>query len=524
MPDMPVLVPVTYRPLTIGTGILAAAARDPDKIALVDGARRYTYAALVDRMARLADAVHARFGLAHGDHVAIVGPNSSEYLEVLAGLSEAGLACATLSHRLNATELGDICTDACAKVLFAHESCRAQVEQARLPQVQHIVWFGPAYEALIAEAKPVWPSRAGEWDVFCIPYTSGTTGRPKGVLLSHRSRALAFAAMASEYDCFGPDDSFLAIAPLAHGAGAAFALAPLFFGGTCELLPKFDPAVVVSKLGSGGFTGVFLVPTQFHAMFELDPAFLQAHRRTGLKSMISNASALPQAMKEKIVALWGEGILNETYGCTEVGLSTNLRPADQLRKQQCVGKPFAFTFVRLLDDDGNEVPRGEVGELFTISPYLFNGYWQDGRRVVPPTRDGWFSAGDMARQDDEGHIYIVDRKKDMIVSGGINIYPRQIEEVLYRHPAVGEVAVVGVPDPKWGERLKAYVVPRAGTQPSADELIAHCTVELSAYKVPREYELIDALPRNATGKILKRLLSAAAARGEPWAPAGAVAS
>jgi long-chain acyl-CoA synthetase len=225
-------------------------------------------------------------------------------------------------------------------------------------------------------------------------------------------------------------------------------------------------------------------------------------------------------MKEKIVALWGEGILHETYGCTEVGLSTNLRPPDQLRKQQCVGKPFAFTFVRLLDDDGNEVQRGEVGELFTISPYLFNGYWQDGQRVVPPTRDGWFSAGDMARQDDEGYIYIVDRKKDMIVSGGINIYPRQIEEVLYRHASVGEVAVVGVPDPKWGERLKAYVVPSGGARPTADELAAHCSAELSAYKVPREYELIDALPRNANGKVLKRLLSAAAARGEPW-PAAA---
>ena len=516
MPDVTVLVPVTYRPLTIGTGILSAAARTPDKIALVDGERRYSYRELADRMARLADAAYHRLGLVHGDHVAIVGPNSSEFLEALVGLSEAGIACATLSHRLSAVELGDICTDACAKLLFAHQSCRAQVEQARLPQVREIVWFGDDYERLIAAAKPQWPSRAGEWDVFSIPYTSGTTGRPKGVLLSHRSRALAFAAMASEYDCFGPDDSFLAIAPLAHGAGAAFALAPLFFGGTCELLPKFDPVAVVTRLGSGRFTGVFLVPTQFHAMFEQDPAFLQAHRRTALKSMISNASALPQAMKERIVALWGEGILNETYGCTEVGLSTNLRPADQLRKQQCVGKPFPFTFVRLLDDDGNEVARGEVGELFTTSPYLFNGYWKEGRRVVPPTRDGWFSAGDLARQDDEGYIYIVDRKKDMIVSGGINIYPRQIEEVLYRHPSVGEVAVVGVPDPKWGERLKAYVVPRAGAQPTAEELIAHCSTELSAFKVPREYELIDALPRNANGKIMKRVLSTAA----PTIPAG----
>jgi long-chain acyl-CoA synthetase len=512
MPDAPVLVPVTYRPLTIGTGILAAASRSPDKLALVDGERRFSYRELTERMARLSHAAYTKLGLAHGDHVAIVGPNSCEFLETLAGLSEAGIACATLSHRLSAAELGDICTDACAKVLFAHPSCRAQVEQAKLPHVREIVWFGEQYERLIAAARPEWPSRAGEWDVFAIPYTSGTTGRPKGVLLSHRSRALAFAAMASEYGCFGPDDSFLAIAPLAHGAGAAFALAPLFFGGTCELLPKFDPAAVVTKLGSGRFTGVFLVPTQFHAMFELDPALLQANRRTGLKSMISNASALPQAMKEKIVALWGEGILNETYGCTEVGLSTNLRPADQLRKQQCVGKPFAFTFVRLLDDDGREVPRGEVGELFTISPYLFNGYWQDGKRVVPPTRDGWFSAGDLARQDDEGYIYIVDRKKDMIVSGGINIYPRQIEEVLYRHPAVGEAAVVGVPDPKWGERLKAYVVRRAGTHPTPDELVAHCAAELSAYKVPREFEFIDALPRNANGKVLKRVLSESAAK------------
>lgn len=508
MPDTPVLVPVTYRPLTIGTGILAAAQKFPDKVALVEGSHAFTYREFESRLVRLANAAFAQLGLAHGDHAAIVGPNSYEFLETLIALSEAGVACATLSHRLSTAELGDICTDSSAKVLFAHESTRAQVEAASLPHVRKIVWFGAEYERLVASGAPQWPSRAGEWDVFAIPYTSGTTGRPKGVLLSHRSRALAFTAMASEYGCFGPDDRFLAIAPLAHGAGAAFALAPLFFGGTVEILPKFDPAAVVTKLGSGSFTGVFLVPTQFHAMFELDDALLQANRKTGLKSMISNASALPQAMKEKIVALWGDGILNETYGCTEVGLSTNLRPADQLRKQQCVGKPFAFTFVRLLDDDGDEVPRGEVGELFTISPYLFNGYWQEGKRVVPPTRDGWFSAGDLARQDDEGYIYIVDRRKDMIVSGGINIYPRQIEEVLYRHPAVGEVAVIGVPDPKWGERLKAYVVPRAGAAPTVDELIAHCSTELSGYKVPREYEMIDALPRNANGKVLKRELVA----------------
>jgi long-chain acyl-CoA synthetase len=519
MPDVTLKVPVTYRPLTIAAGVLAAARRTPRKVAIVEGERQLTYARLAERMARLANAATTRLGLAHGDHVAILGPNSFEYLEAIVGLSEAGLACATLSHRLNAAELGDICTDARAQVLFAHESCRAQVEGATLPHVREVVWFGPSYEALLAAAAPAWPERrAGEWDPFTIPYTSGTTGRPKGVLLPHRSRTLAFAAMAAEYACFGPDDRFLAIAPLAHGAGAAFALAPIFFGGSVELLPKFDPVAVVEKLGSGNFTGVFLVPTQFHAIFQLDSAFLESHRRTALKSMISNASALPQAMKERIVGLWGDGLLHETYGSTEVGLSTNLRPPDQLRKQQCVGLPFAYTQVRLLDEDGRDVPPGEIGELFTISPYMFNGYWQDGARFVPPLRDGWFSAGDLARQDDEGYVYIVDRKKDMIVSGGINIYPRQIEEVLYRHPSVGEVAVVGVPDPKWGERLKAFIVPRGDARPCAEELIAHCGTLLSAFKVPREYELIDALPRNANGKVLKRVLAASAARAAAGAP------
>ncbi|MCZ8129844.1 MAG: class I adenylate-forming enzyme family protein [Steroidobacteraceae bacterium] len=508
MPDRPILVPATYQPLTITGAVLAAAVRTPEKLAVVQDQRSYTYRALAERMHRLGAAARHRLGLAHGDHAAVVGPNSLEYLEAVLGLADAGIACATLSHRLSATELGDICTDARAKVLFADPSCRAVVESAELPGVREVVWFGEDYERLLAAHAPEAPPREpGEWDVFAIPYTSGTTGRPKGVLLSHRSRALAFATMAAEYGCFGPDDRFLAIAPLAHGAGLAFALAPLFFGGTCDLMGRFDAEEVVRRLGSRRYTGVFLVPTQFHQMFTLDPALLALHRETGLKSMISNASALPQAMKERIVAQWGDGILHETYGSTECGLTTNLRPADQLRKQSCVGLPFPFSRVRLLDDDGREVPRGEIGELFTITPYLFNGYWQDGRRVIPETRDGWFSVGDLARQDDEGYVYIVDRKKDMIVTGGINVYPRQIEEVLYRHPAVGEVAVVGVPDEKWGERLKAVIALRPGTPaPAPEALIEHCARELSGYKVPREYAFVDALPRNANGKILKRAL------------------
>lgn len=509
MPDMTLQVPATYQPLTIPLGVRCAARRTPGKVALIEAGRTRSYAELCERMTRLHWLALAELELQFGDHVAIMAPNCIEYLELVLGLSEIGIASATLSHRLNAAELRDICDDACAKVVFAHESCRAAVEAAELHERIRVVWIGADLDARLAAAQPLTPPRlAGEWDIFCIPYTSGTTGRPKGVLLSHRSRALAFNLFAIEYGCFGPDDHFLAIAPLAHGAGMAFALAPIFTGGSCELLPKFDAASVVRKLGGEAFTGVFLVPTQFHAIFSLPEETLEASRQTRLKAMISNAAALPQAMKEKIIALWGEGLLHETYGSTEIGLATNLRPADQLRKQQCVGLPFATTQVKLLDDDGREVGAGEIGELYTLCPLMFSGYWQDGARHFPPLRDGWFSAGDLARRDDEGYVYIVDRKKDMVVTGGINVYPRQIEEVLYRHAAIRECAVVGVPDPRWGERLKGFVALREGCTLTSEQLIEFLTPHLSAYKIPREYAFVAELPKNPAGKILKRALRA----------------
>ncbi len=509
MAEKSLQVPLTYQPLTIPLGVRCSARRTPRKVALIEGERARTFAALCERMTRLHWLALGPLGLRFGDHAAIVGPNCIEYLEVVLGLSEVGIATATLSHRLNASELAEICDDARARVLFAHESCRDTVAAARFATVGEIVWFGADLEGRLASARPLTPTcLAGEWDIFCIPYTSGTTGRPKGVLLPHRSRALAFNLFAIEYGCFGPDDCFLATAPLAHGAGMAFALGPIFTGGTCELLPRFDAETVVRKLGTGSFTGVFLVPTQFHSIFSLPREVLEANRLTGLKAMISNAAALPQAMKEKIIALWGEGILHETYGSTEIGLATNLRPQDQLRKQQCVGLPFPCTQVRLLDDEGREVAPGEIGELFTLCPLMFSGYWQDGRRVLPELRDGWFSAGDLARCDEDGYFFIVDRKKDMVVTGGINVYPRQIEELLYRHPAVLECAVVGVPDARWGERLKGFVVRRPGYDVDAKALIDFLMPQLSSYKVPREFEFIAELPRNASGKILKRALRA----------------
>jgi long-chain acyl-CoA synthetase len=209
-------------------------------------------------------------------------------------------------------------------------------------------------------------------------------------------------------------------------------------------------------------------------------------------------------MKERIVTHFGEGVLFEIYGSTEAGIVSSLHPADQLRKEKCVGVPFPCTTVRLLNADGHEVAPGEVGELFSRSPYLFNGYWQQPEETEACFRDGFFSAGDLARRDDEGYIYLVDRKRDMIVSGGVNIYPREIEEALARHPAVSEVAVFGVPDEYWGEAVRAAVVLRPDQTASEEALLEFCTQSLSRYKRPKAIDFLHSLPKNAAGKILRR--------------------
>ena len=300
-----------------------------------------------------------------------------------------------------------------------------------------------------------------------------------------------------------PDDRFLAIAPMCHGAGMIFSLAPVFLGGYAEIMDKFDPGQVMTKLKHEAMTGFFGVPTHFNVIFSLEKKWLEANRPTDLKTIISNAAALPQAMKETLVEFFGPGILHETYGSTEAGIVSNLRPADQLRKKACVGQPIPGTLVSVRDEDGNECAPDDVGELFSRSPFLFNGYWKRPEETVEAYRDGWVTVGDLVRRDAEGYLYIVDRKKDMVISGGVNIYPREIEEVLITHPDVADVAVIGVPDEKWGESLKAYVVSKSGSDNSAENLIKYCDDKISRMKTPRAIEFIESIPRNATGKVLK---------------------
>ena len=501
--------PFSYRPVLIADGIRASAKREPLKVALSLGPDRLSYAQLVERIDRVSNLALGGLGLAPGNHAALMAPNCLEFMEIVCGLASVGVPPALVNSRLTPAEVAYIGNDSGARVLFVHESLRETVEEAEFDSVERVVVVGPTgdYDALLADASAVPPEvPVEETDPFCISYTSGTTGNPKGAVLSHRSRSLTSFAMAVEYGCYSPEDRAMAIAPLYHGGGFAFALAPISFGGSCEILPRFDAEEVLRLFAELGITNAFMVPTHFNALFALDEKTRGEADLSSLRTIISNAAPLPQATKERVVEWIGDGILHETYGSTEGGIVTNLRPPDQLRKEQCVGLPFPCTEVRMLDDDGVEVPTGEVGELYSRSPFLFSGYWGLPEETDEGFRDGWLSVGDMARADEEGHVYIVDRKKDMIISGGVNVYPREVEEVLHEHPAVAEAAVVGVADEYWGEAVQAVVALHAEQQATAEEIVEFCSERLARFKLPKKVQFTDALPRNAAGKVLRREL------------------
>ncbi len=502
------LRPASYHALRLDTGIRAAANRAPDKVALSSGQRRMTYRSLRDRIDRVAAVGRHGLGLCPGDRVLLWAGNCVEYIEVITGLAAIGVAVATPSPRLTAAEIAAIVDDCDPRAIFVEPKLRDALPSALHPPIQ----LGGEYETLLARARPaVAPDAAEEWDTFSIPYTSGTTGKPKGVMLPHRSRTLTFLAMATEYGCYGPDDRALAMAPLCHGAGLAFAIAPIFFGGSCEIVREFEPELVLRRLAEGHATNLFVVPTHLHAFVSAAPGSLAALRGGSLRTIICNAAALPNVTREATIDAVGEGILHETYGSTEAGIVTNLRPADQRRKSGSVGLPFPLNEVELRNEQGIVCAPGAIGELYSRSPMLFAGYWRRAEATAEALHaDGWCTAGDLATRDEEGYITIVGRKKDMIISGGINIYPREIEDVLRTHHGVADVAVIGVPDERWGERLLAFIVPAQNQSPSDEELIAHATSMLAGYKVPRHYRLIAALPRDPAGKLLKQRLRALA--------------
>ena len=502
--------------LDIANGIREFAVASPDVTAVIDGDRSITYAELDERSSRLSQALIAA-GVEPGGHVGVLLGNRLEYPEIAAGIAKCGAVMVPFNPRLTAPEVTN---------QFDHAGIDAFVMDAALADIARptlddrpvrllAVVDGDGddeYEGVLDRSDATDPEiRAGSDEPFCIAYTSGTTGNPKGVVISHRSRVLTFYATALEWG-LGPGRRTIAVAPMYHGAGFAFAYAAVVTGGTVAMLRSFDAAALLDMVADVRPHTVFLVPAHANMLRALGDDAVAAADTSSLEVVYFNAAPLPQAVKLWFMDVFPHVEVHELYGSTEAGIVSNLRHPLMREKETCVGPPWFMTEVRLLDLDGNEVPNGEPGELYSRSPFLMNGYFNDPDATAAcTTADGWLTSGDVAIRDDDNCLYIVDRVKDLIISGGVNVYPREVEEVLATHPAVREAAVVGVPDDQWGELVTAVVV--TTEEVHTDDLDAHCRASLAGFKVPRRYEFSAALPRNATMKVLKRELRATLADG-----------
>jgi fatty-acyl-CoA synthase len=342
-------------------------------------------------------------------------------------------------------------------------------------------------------------------------YTSGTTGKPKGAVRKLQGSVLPTVLGFVEQTPMALDEVHLTVCPVYHATATGFSNIAFLLGGTVVVLGDFRPEGFLDAVERYRVTSTALVPTMIHRILELGPEALRARDTSSLRALFSGGAPLPGGLAIEAMDALGDKVYN-FYGATETGIVTLATPADLRAAPGTIGRVLPGNEIRLVDERGRDVPEGSVGELYARSAMLVEGYHADAEATESSMLDGYFSVGDMARRDAEGRFHLEGRKRDMIISGGVNVYPAEVEAAIEAHPAVAEVAVVGAPDREWGERVRAFVVLRAGREVSGDELRAHCRARLSGPKVPRDYVFVESLPRNATGKILKRELAALAGR------------
>jgi acyl-CoA synthetase (AMP-forming)/AMP-acid ligase II len=491
----------------------------PGKLALVCEERSLTYAELNARANRVANALKS-LGVQAGDRVAVMVHNSLEYFEIAVGLSRLTAMHIPVNYRLLEHEVAYIVNDSGAKVMVAGPELVQVVEQALAeiadkPACVAIGREAPAgwlhYEELLevaSENPPTGEAALG----LTVTYTSGTTGNPKGAYRPAGVPAQDLLRIIQAFKLSEADVHLLA-GPVYHSAPSFFSSVHLLLGATVVVLPKFDAVEALRLIDRHRVSNTFMAPTLLQRLCDVPAEEAAAYDTSSLHAIILGAAPCPYALKVRAEERFGP-CLWEFYGSTETAIVTILRPEDQLRKPGSCGKVAPGQEIRLLDAAGNPVPDGMPGEIWTRSPWLAE-YYHKPEATARSMKDGFFSVGDIAYRDSEGYYYICDRKIDMIISGGVNIYPAEIEAVLSAHPAVLDVAVIGVPDEQWGESVKAVAALRPGKSASPEELIAFCAERLADYKKPRSVDFVDELPRNPAGKLLKNKI-----REPYWAGTG----
>jgi len=503
---------------TIADIIRTHGAERPDAVAVEVGERAATFGELDRRSSQLANALSAA-GVEPGHRVASIDKNSMEFFEITFGLAKIGAVNVAVNWRLAPPEMRQIIDDAQAPVLFVAPEFYEHVEKIEgdLATVRTIVALGDhprwvSYERWIAGQPDTDPGyRASGGDVGVQLYTSGTTGLPKGVMLTNDNFFKGVAGTAAQWR-FDETSVNLAMMPTFHIAGAGWALVGLYFGCRTVVLRDVDPAEILRVIPEKGVTNAFMVPAVIQ--FLLMTPGVESTDFSTLRAIVYGASPITEEVLRKGLETFGCEFI-QVYGLTETtGAITQLDgadhdPVDKPKLLRSAGKPYPWVEMRVVDTDtGEDVPDGVVGELWTRSHQNTIGYWNNPEATAAAlTEDGWFKTGDAGYIED-GYVFLHDRVKDMSVSGGENVYPAEVENALMKHPAVADVAVIGVPDERWGEAVKAIVVRAEGTDPTPEELIAFAREHIAGFKVPKSIDFADVLPRNPSGKLLKRELRA----------------
>ena len=491
--------------------------KTPDKIAVIADDRIITFGELRDRMLQVANAM---LELAEpGDRVAVLSENLPEYVEMYYGVPAAGMALTFLNYRLHPKEWAWILSDAEAKVLVTQAKFLPDLEAVLdgVPTIEHIVVIGEptsddqfTYDDLVQSASATEPAiDVDEDSTAWLLYTSGTTGFPKGAMLSHRNLVVAALNSVIEYEP-QPDERALIAFPLCHVSGYSVPVTH-FRGGRIVLTPMFEPELWMQMVDEHEITGTSMAPTMLN--FILQHPKVEDYDLSSLRSIGYGAAAMPVEILRAAISRFGP-IVYSGFGMTELGGNVLTFPKSAHERAingeehllASCGTPMVLADVMVVDENMDECPPGVVGEIVIRGEQVLKGYFRNEEGTAKAFENGWFHTGDMARRDEEGFFYIVDRMKDMIITGGENVYSREVEEVLYTHPSVSEAAVVGVPDEMWGERVTAVVVLRPGATATESEIIALCRDNLAGYKKPKKVVFLDELPKTVSGKIVKREL------------------
>lgn len=494
-----------------------AASTTPDAIATICAGRRRSWSDLRERVARFAGALRG-LGVKKGDRVAVLALNSDRYFELYYSVAWMGGVVLPMNTRWSVAEHVYSIEDAGATILVLDDAfleTGLAVKEA-CESIAHVVHAGDGatpdglldYEDLIAQTAPAEDVRCGENDLAGIFYTGGTTGFPKGVMLSHKNLWTGALCVGAGIG-FDPSVRYLHAAPMFHLADIGLGLAVSIFGGSHVFMPGFEPTSFLRLIEEHRVTYTLLVPTMIRML--LDCGDLGKRDISSWQGLLYGASPMAESLLKEALSRLPHVGFTQGYGQTELApLATLLGPqwhvleGPQAGKLRSAGRPGLCVEVDIVDAEGRSLARGQVGEVSVSGPNVMLGYWNKPEQTASTLVDGWVRTGDGGYLDDDGFLYIVDRVKDMIVSGGENVYSAEVENALMRHPDVSECAVIGVPDAKWGERVHAIVVPRTGRDMSADDLMAHCKSLIAGYKCPRSVDIrTDALPKSGAGKILK---------------------